>query len=65
MVKTVHAVLERDNLAATNDEYRNLLNEYREGILMYEISNRNVWDKAAKDKGQILPTLIPSEAHLP
>lgn len=49
-MRSTMLALERDNLAATNDEYRNLLNEYREGILMYEISNRNVWDKAAKDK---------------
>lgn len=40
----------RTKLAETNPDYRNLLNEYRDGILMYEISNRNVWDKASKDK---------------
>lgn len=40
----------RENLAATNTEYRNLLNEYRDGILLYEISNRNVWNKATEDK---------------
>lgn len=41
--------IERDNLAENNAEYRNLINEYRDGILLYEISNRNVWDKAGKD----------------
>lgn len=41
--------LYRDELAQTNPDYRNLLNEYRDGILLYEISTRNVWDKAARD----------------
>lgn len=39
----------REQLALTNPEYRNLVNEYRDGILLYEISNRNVWEKASKD----------------
>lgn len=39
----------RTRLAATNADYRNLLNEYRDGILLYEISNRNVWEKSTKD----------------
>jgi peptidyl-prolyl cis-trans isomerase SurA len=40
----------RDALLETNADYRNLINEYRDGILLFEISNRNVWDYAAKDK---------------
>lgn len=40
----------RDELLAENADYRNLVNEYRDGILLFEISNKNVWNKASKDK---------------
>lgn len=39
----------RDHLEETNTDYRNLLNEYRDGILLYSISNSTVWDRAVKD----------------
>lgn len=42
--------LEREDLAENNADYRNLLNEYRDGILLFEISDRNVWSKAKEDK---------------
>ena len=36
-------------LVNTNPEYRNLLNEYRDGMLLFEISNRRVWKAANQD----------------
>jgi len=37
------------NLGDENEAYRNLLGEYRDGMLLFEVSNRNVWEKAAQD----------------
>ncbi len=39
----------REELALTNPEYRNLINEYRDGILLFEVSDRNVWKRASSD----------------
>lgn len=36
-------------LVKSNPDYGNLLNEYRDGMLLFEISNRRVWKAAAKD----------------
>ena len=30
-------------------DFRNLVNEYYDGMMLFEISNRNVWDKANRD----------------
>ena len=39
-----------DELSANDPEMKNLIREYYEGLLLYEISNQHVWDKAAKDE---------------
>ncbi|MDE6831858.1 MAG: peptidyl-prolyl cis-trans isomerase, partial [Muribaculaceae bacterium] len=36
-------------LPQTNSDYRNLLNEYRDGMLLFEISDREVWTRAKDD----------------
>ena len=39
-----------DELSAKDSDLKNLIREYYEGLLLYEISNKLVWDKAAKDE---------------
>ena len=38
-----------EEMSASDPALRNLIREYHDGLLFYEISNRMVWDKAAKD----------------
>lgn len=38
-----------NNLIDDNVDYRNLLNEYRDGMLLFEISDRRVWKAASAD----------------
>jgi peptidyl-prolyl cis-trans isomerase SurA len=39
-----------DSLSMVDPEIRYLIKEYHDGLLLYEISNRTIWDKAAKDE---------------
>ena len=38
-----------DSLMALDPDLKNLIREYHDGLLLYEISNRTVWDKAVRD----------------
>ena len=39
-----------DSLSQVDTEMRYLIKEYHDGLLLYEISNRTIWEKAAKDE---------------
>lgn len=43
------AEIYRKDLVNVDPDYRNIYNEYRDGILLYNISNQEVWERAAKD----------------
>lgn len=36
-------------LVEENPDFRNLMQEYRDGIMLFELMDRNVWSKAARD----------------
>lgn len=39
-----------DELSRTNADFRYLLQEYHDGMLLFEVSNREVWNKAMEDE---------------
>ena len=50
--KTKEVIMEEkaQECAAKDSDLKNLIREYHDGLLLYEISNQLVWDKAAKDE---------------
>ncbi len=40
---------EEHKLVEENPEFRNLMEEYRDGIMLFELMDRNVWGKASHD----------------
>ena len=40
----------REQMVAADPNLKYLIQEYHDGLLLYEISNRNVWEKASKDE---------------
>jgi len=40
---------EENRLADTNPDFKNLMEEYRNGIMLFELTDRNVWSKASRD----------------
>jgi len=46
-------VFERENLETKHPEYLHLLNEYRDGILLFEISNAMVWSRPIEEQAAL------------
>lgn len=40
---------EENRLMKENADFRNLMNEYRDGIILFELMDQQVWSKASKD----------------
>lgn len=41
--------LQQSDLEKNNADFRNLVKEYRDGILLFDLMDKNVWTKASKD----------------
>lgn len=48
-VKTVVTDIEEENIINDNPDFRYLMEEYRDGIMLFELMDKNVWGKASKD----------------
>jgi peptidyl-prolyl cis-trans isomerase SurA len=48
-VEEVVVAYEDARLESTHPEFKNLLNEYRDGILLFDLTDQKVWSKAVKD----------------
>jgi peptidyl-prolyl cis-trans isomerase SurA len=44
----------KDDIRANNSEYKALMNEYRNGIMIFSLSEKYVWNKASDDSAGLL-----------
>lgn len=51
-----------DELASHDNNLKYLIQEYHDGLLLYEISNQLVWDKASKDERGLAAYLQKTKA---
>lgn len=52
---TTEDILNRraEEMQAADPDLKNLIREYHDGLLLFEISSREVWDKASKDEAEL------------
>ena len=39
----------KENLVNTEPEYAHILNEYEDGLLLFELMQQKIWNKSSKD----------------
>ncbi|MCH5327765.1 MAG: peptidylprolyl isomerase [Coprobacter sp.] len=54
---------ENSRLEEKYPDFRHLMNEYRDGMMLFEISNREVWDKAARDEAGLESYFKKNKKH--
>lgn len=52
-VKTIAIELEKRDLERGFPEYSKLMQEYRDGILLFEISNKKIWNKPVEEQAEL------------
>ena len=52
-IRDIVTTAERKNLTTKHPEFSHLLQEYRDGILLFEISNKVVWSKPATEQPEL------------
>jgi peptidyl-prolyl cis-trans isomerase SurA len=56
---------EDGNLESKYPEFRNLLKEYRDGILLFDLTDQKVWSKAVKDTAGLKAFYEKNKNNLP
>lgn len=52
-IREIVTSAERKNLTVKHPEFNHLMQEYRDGILLFDISNKEVWSKPASERDRI------------
>lgn len=52
-VKTIATELEKRDLSKEHPEFSKLMKEYRDGILLFEISSKKIWNKPVEEQAKL------------
>ena len=52
-IRDIVTSAERKNLTVKHPEFNHLMQEYRDGILLFDISNKEVWSKPVAERDRL------------